>query len=232
MTGGSLSHRPRHQSSTPGTSRSSATKPTRRASVITTPLSKVAWVAVKNQFYATILTPLDQPGPDQEPAAKEVWARRIDVPLTEQETAEGATTLHGVDVALGLPALDLKPGETDAFNFQIYAGPKFYSRLERLGHNEQEAMDYGKFKIVSITLLAHAQHVQQVAGQLRAGHHPADHRGQGRPFPASEQGQQVHAAHERAHAAHDGHAGKVQGRPARGSTPRPSSSTRSTASAR
>ncbi len=122
--------------------------------VISTPLTKASWVAVKNQFYATILTPLDEPGPGQEPLASSVWARRIDLPLTPEETAAGATTLHGVDVALGLPALDIKPGETLTRNFQIYAGPKFYSRLERLGHNEQEAMDYGKFKVVSITLLA------------------------------------------------------------------------------
>ena len=122
--------------------------------VITAPLTKVAWVAVKNQFYTTVLTPLDQPGADDEPLAREVWARRLDVPLTPDETAQNAVTLHGVDVALGLPALDLKPGETLTRNFQIYAGPKFYSRLERLGHNEQEVMDYGKFKLVSITLLA------------------------------------------------------------------------------
>lgn len=122
--------------------------------VISTPLTKVAWVAVKNQFYTTVLTPLDQPGPDQEPLASSVWARRIDLPLTPQETTENAATLHGVDVALGLPALDIKPGETLTRSFQIYAGPKFYSRLERLGHNEQEVMDYGKFKVVSITLLA------------------------------------------------------------------------------
>ena len=122
--------------------------------VIAVPLTKVAWVAVKNQFYATILTPLDRPGPDEEPAAREVWARRLDVPLTPEETSVNATTLHGVDVALGLPALDLKPGETLTRNFQIYAGPKYYSRLERLGHNEQEVMDYGKFKVVSIALLA------------------------------------------------------------------------------
>ncbi len=122
--------------------------------VISTPLTKVAWVAVKNQFYTTVVTPLDQPGPDQEPLASSVWARRIDLPLTPEETTAGEAPLHGVDVALGLPALDLKPGETVTRNFQIYAGPKFYSRLERLGHNEQEVMDYGKFKVVSITLLA------------------------------------------------------------------------------
>ena len=122
--------------------------------VINVPLAKVQWVAVKNQFYATVLTPLDLPGPDQEPLAREVWARRIDLPLTPEETATGAAPLHGIDVALGLPALDIAPGQTVTRSFQIYAGPKFYSRLERLGHNEQEAMDYGKFKVVSITLLA------------------------------------------------------------------------------
>ena len=120
--------------------------------IITTALTKVAWVAVKNQFYTTVLTPLETQ-PDQEPPAREIWARRFDLPLTPQETAENAQPLHGLDVALGLPALDLAPGETKAQDFQIYAGPKFYSRLDKLGHQEQEVMDFGKFKIVSITLL-------------------------------------------------------------------------------
>ena len=122
--------------------------------VLATPVSKVGWVAVKNQFYATILTPLDTPGPDQEPAAREVWAKRIDLPLSEGDAAQGLPVIHGIDVALGLPGLDLQPGETFTRNFQIYTGPKYFSRLEKLGHNEQEVMDYGKFKVVSITLLA------------------------------------------------------------------------------
>ena len=109
-------------------------------------------MAVKNQFYATILTPLDAQS-DQEPPAREVWARRFDLPLTAQEITENARPLHGLDVALGLPALTLAPGETKTQDFQIYAGPKFYSRLDRLGHQEQEVMDFGKFKIVSISLL-------------------------------------------------------------------------------
>ena len=48
----------------------------------------------------------------------------------------------------------MAPGETKTANFQVYAGPKFYSRLERLGHEEEKVMDFGKFKIVSIVLLA------------------------------------------------------------------------------
>ena len=110
-------------------------------------------MAVKNQFYTTVLTPLGAQ-PDQEPPAREVWARRFNLPLTAQETAENAAPLHGLDVALALPALQLAPGETKTQDFQIYAGPKFYSRLDKLGHDEQEVMDFGKFKVVSIALLA------------------------------------------------------------------------------
>jgi YidC/Oxa1 family membrane protein insertase len=53
-----------------------------------------------------------------------------------------------------MPPLQLAPGQTVAQDFQIYAGPKYYSRLDRLGHEAQEVMDFGKFKIVSITLLS------------------------------------------------------------------------------
>jgi YidC/Oxa1 family membrane protein insertase len=58
-----------------------------------------------------------------------------------------------VDAALEMPGLQLAPGQSATQAFQIYAGPKYYSRLDHLGHQEQELMDFGKFKIVSITLL-------------------------------------------------------------------------------
>ena len=157
--------------------------------VIETPLTKAAWMAVKNQFYATVLTPLDAPGPDQEPAAREVWAKRIDLPLSPEDAAQNLPVLHGIDSALGLPGLNLPPGGTLVRNFQIYMGPKYFSRLEKLGHNEQEVMDYGKFKVVSITLLALLNIFHRLPGQLRAGDHSADDPRQGGAFPAAKQGQ-------------------------------------------
>lgn len=122
-------------------------------SVITMPVTEVEWIAVKNQFYATIVTPLDTPGPDREPVAREIWAKRIDLPLSADDAAANLPVIHGIDAALGLPGLDLKPGESLTRNFQIYTGPKYFSRLSKLGHDEQEVMDYGKFKVVSIVLL-------------------------------------------------------------------------------
>ncbi len=120
---------------------------------ITQSVDKAAWVAVKNQFYATIVAPL-RDKPDQEPAAREIWARRFDLPLTPEETAGDQPAFHGIEAALGMPTLNLAPGTSATQSFQIYTGPKFYGRLAKLGHDEQEVMDFGKFKIVSITLLA------------------------------------------------------------------------------
>ena len=119
--------------------------------VITDPLTKVAWIAVKNQFYATIVSPLA--GPDQEAPATEIWAKRFDLPVTPEDKAANLKPLHALDAALGLPGLTLAPGESKTQAFQIYAGPKLHSRLELLGHDEQEIMNFGKFKIVSIILL-------------------------------------------------------------------------------
>lgn len=119
--------------------------------VIIDPLGKAAWIAVKNQFYATIVSPLGQG--DQEAGATAVWAKRFDLPVTAEEQAANVPPLHAVDAALGLPALQFAPGESKAQAFQIYAGPKLHSRLEQLGHGEQEIMNFGKFKVVSIVLL-------------------------------------------------------------------------------
>ncbi len=120
--------------------------------VITQGIGKAAWVAVKDQFYTTIVAPIPAII-GEEPAAREVWARRFDLTRKPDEIAHNAPVLHGLDAALGMPALDLAPGATSAQTFQIYAGPKYYSRLEKLGHQEQEVMDFGKFKAVSILLL-------------------------------------------------------------------------------
>ena len=96
-------------------------------------------MAVKNQFYATVITPLDVLPEGQEPPARDIWARRFDLALTPQDAAANLPPLHALEVALGLPGLSLAPGETKTQSFQIYAGPKFYSRLERLGHDEEKA---------------------------------------------------------------------------------------------
>ena len=98
------------------------------------------WGAMSNQFFTSIITPLTTRG-------SEVWARRFEVKRSETET------LLGMEGALGMPGLEIQPGQTSSQYFQIYAGPKLYGRLARLEHDEAEIMNFGLWKLVSQALL-------------------------------------------------------------------------------
>src|SRR5205809_2734087 len=98
------------------------------------------WVAVSNQFYTTLLAPLTA-------KADAVWGRRFDIQRSPDQK------LLGMDGALGMPAVELQPGQTYSARFEIYAGPKLYHRLAQLRHNEAEVMDFGIFKVVCQFLL-------------------------------------------------------------------------------
>ncbi len=98
------------------------------------------WGAMSNQFFTSILTPLDAKG-------TEVWARRFEVKRPD------TGTLLGMEGALGLPGFELQPGQTITQRFQIYAGPKLYGRLAKLSHDEAEIMNFGMWKLVSQALL-------------------------------------------------------------------------------
>ncbi len=98
------------------------------------------WVAVSNQFFATLMAPLTA-------KANQVWGRRFDVTRAPDQK------LLGIEGALGMPGFQLQPGQTYSARFEIYAGPKLYHRLAQLPHNEAEIMDFGMFKIVCQFLL-------------------------------------------------------------------------------
>ena len=98
------------------------------------------WAAMSNQFFTTIVTPLNG-------KATQVWSRRFDVKLPEAEN------LFGLEGAMGIPDFELQPGQTNSLRFQIYAGPKLYNRLAKLGHDEAEIMNFGIWKLVSQALL-------------------------------------------------------------------------------
>lgn len=98
------------------------------------------WGAMSNQFFTTILTPLNAKGSD-------IWARRFEMKRPPNET------LLGMEGAMGMPGFELKPGQTSTLRLQIYAGPKLYNRLAKLPHDEAEIMNFGIFKLVSQALL-------------------------------------------------------------------------------
>ena len=98
------------------------------------------WAGMTNQFFTDLLTPLNT-------KAVELWARPFDI-----KRADGPNLL-GIEGAMGMPGFQLQPGQTFTQRVQIYAGPKLYARLARLGHDEAEIMNFGWFKLVSQFLL-------------------------------------------------------------------------------
>ena len=103
-------------------------------------VSGADWAGMSNQFFTTLITPLNA-------KAVEVWARPFDVKKPEGHT------LLGMEGALGMPGFQLQPGQTNSLRFQIYAGPKIYNRLAKLEHAEAEIMNFGYFKLISQALL-------------------------------------------------------------------------------
>ena len=98
------------------------------------------WAAVSNQFFVTLLAPMNS-------KATEVSGRRFEI------NEDGGVTLPAIEGAMGMPGFQLQPGQTASLHFEIYTGPKLYHRLAQLEHNEAEIMDFGVFKIISQTLL-------------------------------------------------------------------------------
>lgn len=121
----------------------------------------IAWAAVKNQYFVSIVAVNDGlPGTS-------VWARRVER-LFGGENADKDSKVFGIEGALGLPGFRLEPGQTQAWSFQIYTGPKDLGRLSRLGHGEQEVMNFGIFKWVSEILLYSMNALYGVLGSFAA----------------------------------------------------------------
>ena len=100
---------------------------------------KISWAGVRNQYFATIISTPEKSGAG-------VWSRRFPVTIDDKPN-------FGIEGALAMPGFTLKPGETAHQQFGIWIGPKQYGLLKKLGHDEDEIMNFGMFKIVSETLL-------------------------------------------------------------------------------
>jgi YidC/Oxa1 family membrane protein insertase len=96
------------------------------------------WTAVTDQFFATIITPLNA-------KATGIWGHSFEVSAEQN--------MVGIEGAMRMPGFQLQPDQTYNARFQIWAGPKIYHRLARLEHNEAEIMNFGIFKVVSQFLL-------------------------------------------------------------------------------
>jgi len=106
------------------------------------PLEQARWGGVMSRFYTTLIST-----PDDQKA--EVWARRFLVRHSSDEIKADAAAKndYAIQGGFSLPQLDLEPGASKEFNYQLYMGPKIYGTLAALTPNRQQefVMFYGFF---------------------------------------------------------------------------------------
>ena len=101
------------------------------------------WGAVKNQFFAMILTP--------DTNAASIECKQVDlVPPADWKTKEPP---HGVFAALTIYPTMVTTNVSERYDFTWYAGPKAYERLVALGKNQEEVMQFGFWGVISVVLL-------------------------------------------------------------------------------
>ena len=105
----------------------------------------VSWAAVTSQYFCTIVTaPTNQP-------SSGVWAARYEALSAMDATPEHP--VHGIVGGLGTGPVTLAPGETVTRRYSLYAGPKDFFALQKLGQDQQKIMNFGMFHLVSEFLL-------------------------------------------------------------------------------
>ncbi|MFP6901320.1 MAG: YidC/Oxa1 family insertase periplasmic-domain containing protein [Opitutales bacterium] len=100
-------------------------------------LSQAKWACVSNRFFANVLRPA------KEPRGAVVSARIIDF-----ETEDG-NVAQGISGSFAFPFGSIPPGGSLPVEVTYYAGPKDYTRLQALGHEQKTVMQFGVFWWVS-----------------------------------------------------------------------------------
>jgi YidC/Oxa1 family membrane protein insertase len=112
-------------------------------SIDTNPLR---WLAVQNQFFAVLLTPeAGRPIPQATFRCYNERSPEGYIPPAIEPDIEAFADFPEVHIPAG-KALDL--------NYSLYAGPKEHGRLNALGENQGELMNYGAFVVIIAPMLA------------------------------------------------------------------------------
>ena len=105
----------------------------------------VSWAAVTNQYFVSILTPLETQGIGAWARKSEIERSRVGDTATNPAPAPDAPKMPTVEGALVMPSFTVEPGKSHVQKFELYTGPREYQRLKALGHNEDDIMDFGTY---------------------------------------------------------------------------------------
>jgi YidC/Oxa1 family membrane protein insertase len=108
--------------------------------------ASLRWIGVENQFFTMLLTPAEELPIDHGEFLC-LNQRNPDsgyILTTEDPDIEAAANFAGITV----PA-----GKAVTLNYGLYAGPKDFNRLDALGANQGELMNYGWFELLIVPML-------------------------------------------------------------------------------
>ncbi|MDR0428490.1 MAG: membrane protein insertase YidC, partial [Puniceicoccales bacterium] len=98
------------------------------------------WSAIKNQFFAAILTP-------------KIPIHAFQASPLSLEKAQNGEQERGIEGTVKLPVGIMESGQSVSLPMEYYVGPKEYMRLEQLGQRQDLVMQFGWFGWVSKLLL-------------------------------------------------------------------------------
>jgi YidC/Oxa1 family membrane protein insertase len=109
------------------------------------------WGGVMSRFYAHIISTKE--GVENQPG--QLWAGRflVDHSSDEFKDMSAAQQDYAVQGAVGLPPIELSPGESKTLEYEIYLGPKEYNRLRDIERQRRFVMFYGMFSFISRTFI-------------------------------------------------------------------------------
>ncbi|MBI5684839.1 MAG: membrane protein insertase YidC [Verrucomicrobia bacterium] len=103
----------------------------------------VKWAAVKNRYFALVMTPKEPTGG--------FHAQKVELPRAL--TPEASAAPIGAHAWLLMGSAKVDAGASVTREFQLYAGPKEYKRLAALGNKQEEVMEFGWFGRIAEALL-------------------------------------------------------------------------------
>lgn len=96
---------------------------------------QMQWAAVKNQFFASILTPVA--------GADAFTAEKVEYPVTIGDDSKKIP--FGVTGYMRFALPSLAPGENVSLEMDFYSGPKDFKRLSSMGQDQEDVMHLGWF---------------------------------------------------------------------------------------
>jgi len=107
--------------------------------------SSLRWLGVENQFFTVLLTP-----------AAELPIDHGDFQTFNERDSKGVilrTQDPDIEASAAFVGMSVPAGKAVALNYNIYAGPKDFNRLDALGADQGELMNYGWFEILIVPML-------------------------------------------------------------------------------